>query len=70
MILSLSYLSYSSSIRLVWLLNIGPKVNHLKDFGHLTFLDKISFMTLQLSYFIKYHKQVEYQTLDLNFFRY
>lgn len=56
------------SIKLVQLLNKGLKVNYLEDFGHFGFPDKIFFMVLQLFYFIKYGKKVEYRAFNLNFF--
>ena len=55
-----------ASIRLVWLLDVGSKVDHLEDFGHLAFPDKVSFMVLQLFYFIKYGKVVECRAFNLN----
>lgn len=57
-----------SSVRLVQLLNIGPKIYCLEDFGQLALLDKVALIVLQLFYFIKYGKRVKNETLDLKFF--
>ena len=57
-----------ASIRLVRLLDVGPKVDHLENFGHLAFPDKVSFMVLQLFHFLKYDKGVECRAFNLNLF--